>query len=369
MTDGTDGRSHPRPAVIGRRPTLVTGGAGFIGCNLAHRLAEAGEDVLVYDALARPGVEHNLAWLRRRHPARISAEIADIRDAPSLRAAVGEASSIFHLASQVAVTTSLAQPIEDFEVNAAATLTLLEAARRQREPVPVVFASTNKVYGNLADVELAAGEHGYAPTDPELAAHGVGEDRPLDFHTPYGCSKGAADAYVLDYARSYGLPAAVLRMSCVYGPRQMGTEDQGWVAHFAISGLEGRPVTLYGDGRQVRDILFVDDAVDAYLAARRRIGEIAGRAFNLGGGPENAVSLLQVLDQIERITGRSVEIGWGPWRAGDQRYYVSDTRAIAGALDLPKPLGWRRGIERLTAWLDEARAERLAGPDPERETA
>ena len=349
---------HPRPAIVGRRPALVTGGAGFIGCNLADRLAESGEDVLVYDALARPGVERNLAWLTKRHPARVSVAIADLREEAALQDAVGEASSVFHLASQVAVTTSLHHPLEDFEVNAAATVSLLDAARRQSEPVPVVFASTNKVYGNLADVALTLGPAGYRPEDPALAAHGVGENRPLDFHTPYGCSKGAADAYVLDYARSYGLPAAVLRMSCIYGPHQMGTEDQGWVAHFVVSALEGRPITIYGDGHQIRDILFVDDAVRAYIAARRRIGEISGRAFNLGGGPENAVSLRQVLAQIEGVTGKQVEVGWGPWRAGDQRYYVSDTRAVRAALDLPKPLGWRRGLERLAGWLADARPDR-----------
>lgn len=348
---------HPRPAIVGRRPALVTGGAGFIGCNLANRLAESGEDVLVYDALARPGVERNLEWLTKRHPARVSVAVADLRETAALADAVGEASSVFHLASQVAVTTSLGRPLEDFEINAAATVSLLEAVRRQSQPVPVVFASTNKVYGDLAAVELALTDGGYRPVDLALAAHGVDESRPLDFHTPYGCSKGAADSYVLDYARSYGVPAAVLRMSCIYGPHQLGTEDQGWVAHFLISALEGRPVTIYGDGNQIRDILFVDDAVSAYVAARRHIGTVGGRAFNLGGGPENAVSVRQVLAQIERITGRPVDVGWGDWRAGDQRYYVSDTRALRAALDLPKPLGWRRGIERLAAWLADGRPE------------
>jgi CDP-paratose 2-epimerase len=211
----------------------------------------------------------------------------------------------------------------------------------------------------------------YVPRDPTIRAHGVGETRPLDFHTPYGCSKGAADQYVLDYARSFGVPTCVLRMSCIYGPRQMGTEDQGWVAHFLIRALQGEPISIYGDGLQVRDVLDVSDAVEAYLAAWRRIDAIKGRAFNLGGGPANAVSLRQVIAAIEDETGRPVETSYSDWRAGDQRYYVSDTRLATRELGLRPPVPWRKGIAALTRWLRDERGLKppAAAPAPSVEAA
>jgi CDP-paratose 2-epimerase len=339
------------PANPGGRPVLVTGGAGFIGSNLADRLARDGHEVLVYDALARPGVEANLAWLQARHPRRVSAVVADVRDEGELNRAAAEAGAVFHLAAQVAVTTSMVDPGADFAVNLGGTFAVLEALRRCGEPVPVVFASTNKVYGDLADVALERDGDAYAPRDPALRAHGIGEERPLDFHTPYGCSKGAADQYVLDYARSFGLPTAVLRMSCIYGPRQMGTEDQGWIAHFLIRALRGEPISVYGDGCQVRDVLDVGDAVEAYLSAWARIGAVAGRAFNLGGGPANAVSLRQVIALIGELAGRPVEARHAEWRAGDQRYYVSDTPRAARELGLGPARPWREGVAALAGWL------------------
>jgi CDP-paratose 2-epimerase len=345
------------------RPILVTGGAGFIGCNIADRLASEGHGVIVYDALSRPGVERNLAWLQSRHGALIQPVIADIRDS-LLAETVRDARAVFHMAAQVAVTTSLADPREDFEINIAGTFNLLEAARRAAAPPPVIFASTNKVYGDLADLEFAATPAGHLPVDDHVRRYGIGEARPLDFHTPYGCSKGAADQYVLDYARSFGLPATVLRMSCIYGERQMGTEDQGWVAHFLIRALEGQPITLYGDGHQVRDILEVNDAVDAYLAAWRRIDRIAGRAFNLGGGPANAVSLRTLIDHIGDLTGSDPRIGYDAWRAGDQRYFVADTRAVRTALGLGVPAAWRDGVARLAGWLAGERGIALAPRGP-----
>ena len=341
-------------------PVLITGGAGFIGSNLADRLASAGRDVVVYDALSRPGVERNLAWLQERHGARIHAIRADIRDRDALAAAAREAEACFHFAAQVAVTTSLVDPREDFRVNLEGTLNVLEALRAQGRRVPVVFASTNKVYGDLADVALAIEDEAYRPVDPDLRQRGVSEARPLDFHTPYGCSKGAADQYVLDYARSYGLPTAVLRMSCIYGQRQMGTEDQGWVAHFLIRALDGEPISIYGDGRQVRDILDVSDAVDAYVACWKRIEAVAGQAFNLGGGPQNAVSLRQLIAHIEQAIGRKVETRYADWRAGDQRYYVSDPSRAREALGLGEPTPWRAGVGRLARWLEGERTGRTA---------
>jgi len=337
-------------------PILVTGGAGFIGSNLADRLASQGHDVLVFDALAREGVHRNLDWLKARHPRRISAVIADVRDADALAQAASDASAVFHLAAQVAVTTSMVEPVEDFDINMRATLTLLEALRRRNDRTPLLFASTNKVYGGLEDLHFDLEGDAYVPRDPEIRARGVGEGRSLDFHTPYGCSKGAADQYVLDYARSFGVPTAVMRMSCIYGPRQMGTEDQGWVAHFLIRALEGRPISIFGDGFQVRDILDVSDAVDAWTAAWARIDQVSGRAFNLGGGPANAVSLHQVLGLIEQLAGRPLQLDFSDWRPGDQRYYVSDTRRIRAELGLGEPRSWRQGVPALAQWLQAEHA-------------
>jgi len=332
-------------------PVLITGGAGFIGANLADRLAADGHRVHIFDALARPGVERNVDWLRARHADRIAVTVADIRDAQAVADAARTASAVFHFAAQVAVTTSLVDPREDFDVNLQGTIHILEALRRRGDQTPLIFASTNKVYGDLADIDLAVRDEAYLPADDDLRARGISEERPLDFHTPYGCSKGAADQYVLDYCRSFGVPTAVMRMSCIYGPRQMGTEDQGWVAHFLIRALAGEPISIYGDGRQVRDILFVDDAIEAYVEAWRQIDRVKGRAFNLGGGPANAVSLIQLIAEIEALTGVKVEAGFYPWRAGDQRYYVSDTRRVRQELGLGAPVAWRTGLARLAQWL------------------
>jgi CDP-paratose 2-epimerase len=348
------------------RPILITGGAGFIGSNLADRLAGEGNEVIVYDALSRPGVERNLAWLKSRHGNRIQSVVADIRDGALLADAVRGSRAVFHLAAQVAVTTSMTDPREDFDINIGGTFNLLEAVRRAETPMPVIFASTNKVYGDLADLEFSSTPEGYLPINAGIRAYGIGEQRPLDFHTPYGCSKGAADQYVLDYARSFAVPAAVLRMSCIYGERQMGTEDQGWVAHFLIRALEGRTITLYGDGYQVRDILEVGNAVDAYIAAWQRIDQVAGRAFNLGGGPGNAVSLRMLIDHIGELVGRDAEVQFDSWRAGDQRYFVADTRAAQAALGLAEPMPWRTGVARLARWLASERGfdVKLGGPRP-----
>lgn len=339
------------PSPIGLRPILITGGAGFIGSNLADRLAREGQHVLLLDSLARPGVERNVAWLKARHPTRIAFAKADIRD----QAVCGELSiaacAIFHFAAQVAVTTSLCCPGEDFAVNAAGTLGLLENLRRRAPFTPLIFASTNKVYGDLARIATDVHDGAYQPLDALLRRRGISEAQPLDFHTPYGCSKGAAEQYVLDYAHSFGLATAVMRMSCIYGPRQMGTEDQGWVAHFLIRILSGVPIAIFGDGHQVRDILFVDDAVEAYVQAWRHIGRISGTAFNLGGGPANAVSLLQLIRAAERLLNRRAELIFEPARPGDQSYYVSDTRRVREMLELAAPLGWRDGIARLAGWL------------------
>jgi CDP-paratose 2-epimerase len=336
-------------------PVLITGGAGFIGSTLADRLAQDGEPVRILDSLARPGVAGNLRWLRARHP-RLDCMVADIRDAEAVAEAVRDARAVFHFAAQVAVTTSMDDPLADLGVNLLGTVNLLEAVRRRR--VPVIFASTNKVYGGLSDVPLRGDTEEYRPQDASLSRYGIDETRPLQFCTPYGCSKGGADQYVLDYAESFGVPTAVLRMSCIYGPRQLGTEDQGWVAHFVLKALAGDAITIYGDGRQVRDILHVDDAVGAYIAAWRGIDSIAGTAFNLGGGPDNAVSLLRLVRHIEAELGHDVALRFAPWRPNDQRWFVADARRARTTLGLATPIGWRTGLARML----RSFADRVAEP-------
>ena len=335
--------------------TLITGGAGFVGANLAHRLLAQGQRVLVLDNLSRPGVERNLEWLRDAHGDQLSVMVDDVRDAAAVRRAVARAQRVFHFAAQVAVTTSLVDPQEDFAINAQGTLNVLEAARAQAHPPSVLMTSTNKVYGGLEDVGLVLSDGRYAPVSTEIAAHGISEARPLDFHSPYGCSKGTADQYVHDYARSYGLRTVVFRMSCIYGQRQFGTEDQGWVAHFLLRALERAPITLFGDGRQVRDILFVDDLVDAFLLADRHIDQLSGQAFNIGGGPGNVISLLDLLDHIETLEGHRPDVQHEAWRTGDQRYYVSDTRRFQAATGWRPQVSAAQGIERLHRWLRESR--------------
>lgn len=353
-----DTSTRPVGHSIDPRPVLITGGAGFIGCNVANRLLSMGIPVLLFDNLSRAGVEQNLQWLRATHGELVQTEIADIRDAALLRSAAARAKQVFHFAAQVAVTTSLTDPIDDFEINAGGTLNVLEALRALPEPPPMVFTSTNKVYGGLDDVPLVRRGARYEPEDLELRDSGIAETRPLDFHSPYGCSKGTADQYVLDYSRSYGLRTIVFRMSCIYGPRQFGTEDQGWVAHFLIRAIERRPIVLYGDGMQVRDILFVDDLVNAFLLAQQNMATQAGNAFNIGGGPERTISLMELLDLIEHLNGERPVLTREGWRTGDQRYYVSDTRKFQEATGWSPRVGVESGVSRLYHWLLESRAPR-----------
>ncbi len=343
------------------RPVLITGGAGFIGANVADRLASAGERVIVYDNLSRDGVARNLAWLRERHGDRIEVEMADVRDGARLAGAVERVGHVFHFAAQVAVTTSLVDPIEDFEVNGRGTLNVLSAARQASDPPSLLFTSTNKVYGALADLPLEARAGRYVPFNPGLREEGVAENAALDFYSPYGCSKGCADQYVLDHARIYGLRTCVFRMSCIYGPRQLGTEDQGWVAHFVRRALAGQPISIYGNGLQVRDALFVDDLVDAMQLARRGLEQrregVVGQAFNIGGGPAHAVSLLELVERIAAALGSRPELKFGPWRPGDQRYYVSNTGKFRKATGWSPRTGVGQGLERL---IEALQADRVA---------
>jgi CDP-paratose 2-epimerase len=338
------------------RPALITGGAGFVGSNLAHRLLQAGERVTLFDNLSRPAVNRNVEWLTGLHGDRVTLINADVRDAAKVAEAVRSCSMVFHLAAQVAVTQSLLSPLTDFEINARGTLNVLEALRAMSSPPPLLFTSTNKVYGALNDVSLRNLGHRVEPEDPDVRSAGISEARPLDLHSPYGCSKGAADQYVLDYARTFHLSAVVFRMSCIYGPRQFGSEDQGWVAHFLTQARREQPITIYGDGTQVRDVLFIDDLCDAFLLARRRIRELTGMAFNIGGGPLSAVSLLEIVELAETLLGKRPKVRFARRRPGDQRYYVSDCRRFSAWTGWSPSVPIHEGVEMLYGWLCEADA-------------
>jgi len=305
--------------------------------------------VRVLDNCSRAGTEKNRAHLESLRDGKLDLVDGDVREAELVQRLAADADAIFHLAAQVAVTDSVRNPRNDFEVNALGTLNVLEGARLSGRSPIVVYTSTNKVYGGLEDLEVQQLEQRYElPALPD----GVPETRPVDFHSPYGCSKGAADLYAIDYARIYGIPAVSLRQSCIYGPWQYGNEDQGWIAHFLIRALRGEPITLYGDGRQVRDVLFVDDLLELYDVALGAPDRIAGRAYNVGGGPALTVSLLEFLDHLRDGEGLTVEVGYGDWRPGDQRVYVSDIRRVHDELGWSPSTSLADGTGRLRDWLD-----------------
>jgi len=332
---------------------LITGGAGFIGCNTAKHLVEAGWDVVVLDNLSRAGSEKNLDWLRRQ----LSFDFVnvDIRKAQEVAEVIvnGRFDVVVHLAAQVAVTTSVVSPRLDFEVNALGTLNVLEAIRCHSSTTILLNASTNKVYGRLSDIAVREGDMRYEFVHHSL---GIAETQPLDFHSPYGCSKGAADQYVVDYARIYGLRCVNFRQSCIYGPRQFGIEDQGWVAWFIIAHVIGKPITIYGDGKQVRDVLFVDDLVAVFRYAIDAIDSVSGRAFNIGGGAENTLSLLELIEYLEDLSGQKAIYSFGDWRPGDQPVYVSDIRRANADLNWSPAVSAREGVARLYDWVVQNRA-------------
>ncbi len=326
---------------------LITGGAGFIGCNWAARLMRAGHDVTVFDNLSRKGARSNLDWLRSQGELNFIQD--DVRDAEAITAAAKGHGAIYHLAAQVTVTTSVTNPREDFEINALGTFNVLEAARLSGLMPVVVYASTNKVYGGMDEVQVSEAATRYRYTNLPL---GLPESQPLDFHSPYGCSKGAGDQYVRDYARIYGLPTVVFRQSCIYGPRQFGVEDQGFLAHFVIATAKGQAINIYGDGKQVRDMLWVDDLLNAYEIALKYPEKIAGKIYNLGGGPEYTLSIwAEVQPILESLAGRKIETRYAEWRPGDQKVYISDTRKAETELGWRPTVAPRDGIERLWEWV------------------
>ncbi|HKC83251.1 MAG TPA: GDP-mannose 4,6-dehydratase [bacterium] len=317
------------------RRVLITGGAGFLGVNAAIHLIKSGWYVTLLDNLSRPGTERNLRWVITRYPNRVTFIKEDVRNASALAEHVGKQDAVLHLAAQVAVTTSLVDPNTDFDVNARGTLNVLEAVRLHNRQAPFVFASTNKVYGKLGKNSSACKE-----------------TQPLDFHSPYGCSKGAADQYVRDYARCFDMNTVVLRQSCIYGAHQYGTEDQGWVAHFVHSILKDRPLTIYGDSTQVRDLLDARDLSALYALVIDKIAITRGEVYNVGGGTENQRNLLEVIDQIGELTGRKPQFSFTDWREGDQAYYVSDNTKAREQLGWEPKIDFDRGLHDLIAWAE-----------------
>jgi CDP-paratose 2-epimerase len=335
---------------------IVTGGAGFIGSNLAAAFLRDGRQVSVFDTLQRPGTERNLDWLQSLPNAeRLRFVRGDVRDTDLVRSVIGDRNvhAVFHFAAQTAVTTSVAAPREDLDVNILGTHNVLEAVRHSRAKVPpaVFFTSTNKVYGSLPNREAIEGPTRFRFAEPEIDAHGISEREPLDFHSPYGCSKGAADQYVHDYARIYNLPTVVFRMSCIYGPRQFGNEDQGWVAHFMRAVASGVPITIYGNGKQVRDLLFIDDLVRAFKLALLHLDRTAGHVYNIGGGPAHSISVWTELGpRLEQLAGRKLRVHTQEWRPGDQPVYVSDTRLAERDFSWKPQVGLDDGLRRLWVW-------------------
>jgi CDP-paratose 2-epimerase len=333
---------------------FITGGAGFIGSNYVHRLLERGEKVTVYDNLSRAGAPRNLAWLQETYGEKaFKLVVGDVREAALLTASSREADVIVHLAAQVAVTTSVTEPRPDFEINALGTFNAVEAARlSERNPI-LLYASTNKVYGGMEEVEVVEEATRWHYADLPL---GCPETQPLDFHSPYGCSKGAGDQYVRDYARIYGLPSVVFRQSCIYGPRQFGVEDQGWVAWMIIAAVTGKQITIYGDGKQIRDVLHVDDLLNAYDAAIAKIDTVRGRVYNLGGGPGNTTSIwIEFGPLLEKLLGKPIPVARGDWRPGDQKVFVADIRKAERELGWKPKIGAKEGVERLFEWVKENR--------------
>lgn len=333
------------------KQVLITGGAGFIGANVASYYLNKGCRVVLFDNLSRSGCGPNIAWLRESQGGENLVVLhGDIRNPTGrLQAEVECSDALFHFAAQVAVTTSVAEPRDDFEVNAQGTFNILELVRNSRGKRPVVFySSTNKVYGSLESVPITEDGNAYAFRD---LPNGIAEDWVLDFHSPYGCSKGAADQYVIDYARIYNLQTVVFRQSCIYGRRQFGVEDQGWVAWFAIAAVLKKPLTIYGTGKQVRDILFVDDLVKAFDLAWENIGKASGEAYNLGGGPKNAISLLALVEYLKKEVDPKIEINYSRWRPGDQPVYVSDISKAQQHLGWSPRVSWQEGVSRLVQWV------------------
>lgn len=332
--------------------SIIFGGAGFLGTNLAEHLLKGGHKVRIFDNLSRVGTLDNLNFLLKKYPENLKFIPGDIRyDIAKMEEAAQGAEAIFHLAAQVAVTTSVSDPRTDFEINALGTFNVLEMMRKVAPQASLIFTSTNKVYGKMEDVEVFE-ENGRYRYKNIL---GIAENYPLDFHSPYGCSKGAADQYVRDYARIYNLKTVVFRCSCMYGPHQFGIEDQGWVAWFVISSLFNHPLTIYGDGKQVRDVLYISDVISGMLAAIENIEKTRGQVYNFGGGPENTLSILETIDFLEKYFGKKIEYSFSDWRAGDQKVYISDISKARSDFGFKPQVSPQFGLPKLINFVQENR--------------
>lgn len=330
---------------------VITGGAGFIGSNTVNYYLKQGNDVVIFDNLSREGSKKNLLWLKSLG-GRLKVVIGDVRnikDVFALRHDLVRADAIIHLAAQVAVTTSVENPREDFAINALGTFNVLEAARMVKSKAKFIYSSTNKVYGGMDDVSIIERNNRY---QYKSFPNGISEDQPLDFHSPYGCSKGAADQYVHDYSRIYDLDTVVFRQSCIYGPRQFGVEDQGWVAWFIIATALGKKLTIYGDGKQIRDLLYVDDLVRAYDLAIMQKEVTKGKVYNLGGGPQNTMSIwTEFGPMLERLFQRKINVKFRDWRPGDQRVFVADITKAKKEFNWKPKIDIKNGIEKLYNWV------------------
>ncbi len=332
------------------KPVVITGGAGFIGTNLAARLLKMGHRVIIIDNLSRSSSQRNLQWLLDNHNNGLQVRICDICDSFKISELLKMAGTVFHFAAQVAVTKSVQNPVEDFKVNVEGTLNILESIRRAEDPPFLVFTSTNKVYGKLSGIKLIEKDLRYQPVS-DIYSKGINENTLLDFQSPYGCSKGSADQYILDYCRTYDVPASVFRMSCIYGPHQFGTEDQGWVAYFLFRIIQNLPITIYGDGKQVRDILYIDDLLEAFELVVKYKDKCNGHAFTIGGGPSNSISILECIQLLQKQCAKFPPLSFAPWRNGDQHYYVSDTSKFNNLTGWKPSVGLERGISRLYEWV------------------
>ncbi len=332
---------------------IVTGGLGFIGSNLINRLLKDGYEVVVIDNFSRKGSEKNLEWLNSQWGT-FKVYNCDIRWEDDVKKIFKELGSsvkaVYHLAGQVAVTTSVENPRDDFECNAIGTFNVIEGIRQFCPDAMVAYSSTNKVYGGMEGVTISLEGNRYVYQD---LPYGVDEKRNLDFHSPYGCSKGAADQYMVDYQRIYGLNTFILRQSCIYGYRQFGIEDQGWVAWFIIASILGKPITIYGDGKQIRDVLFIDDLIDLYVKLLQNGSTLSEQVFNIGGGPDNTLSLLELLQQLEGLLGREIPISYEGQRPGDQKVFVADIRQANEVLGWQPKINPEQGVAKLFAWVNE----------------
>lgn len=345
-------KSRVKPIVY--KTILITGGAGFIGINLARHFLVKGSHVIIFDNLSRKGTETNIKLLKRDFNSKFTLIKADIvHDFNKLKSAVNKADAVIHLAAQVAVTTSVDNPRHDFEVNAIGSFNVVEAVRLSKHRPPLIYSSTNKVYGSLHHRPVKEHDDHYRFEHDEIHANGIAESEQLDFHSPYGCSKGIADQYVIDYSRVYGLRTVVFRQSCVYGPYQFGVEDQGWVAWFGIAALFEKPITIYGNGKQVRDILYINDLVRLYDLTLQNIDKVSGHAYNIGGGPANTLSLVKLLAMLERRLGRKVDTTHAPIRVGDQPVFVADIRKAKEHLGWAPKHGIDFGFDQMMNWIED----------------